>query len=50
MRICPHRNPKCSSKPKVCQLEVVPIVDEEILWFKIAMQDAMGMAVEETSV
>lgn len=50
MCVCPHRNPERTSKAKVCQLEIVPFVDKEILWFKIAMEDAMRMTVKKTSV
>lgn len=50
MRICPHRNPECASEAEVCQLQVVSFVNEKILWFKIAMQDTMRMAIEEAGV
>jgi len=50
MGICSHRNPERASKAEVSQFEVVPFVNEEVLWLKIAMEDAMGMTVEETGI
>jgi hydroxymethylglutaryl-CoA reductase len=50
MCICPHRDPECTSKTKVRQLEVISLVDKEILWFEVAVQDAMGMTVEKTGI
>lgn len=41
----PHRNTKSAGKAKVRQFQVIPVVNEEILRFQIAMEDAMRMTV-----
>jgi hypothetical protein len=48
MSVCPHRNAKGACQSKVRKFQVVILVNEKILWLKITVEDAMGMAVEET--
>ena len=51
MRIRAHGNAERASQPEVCKLEVVvDCVDEQILWLEVAVQDAVGMAVEQARV
>lgn len=45
----PHGNAECACKAKVGELEVVAFVNEEVLRLQVAVQDSMGVAVEETS-
>jgi hypothetical protein len=40
-----HRNTKRTGKAKVRQFQIIPVVNEEILRFQIAMEDAMRVAV-----
>ncbi len=50
MGICSHGYPKGASKPKVCQLEIIVLVNEEILGLQISMEDPMRMTVEQTGI
>lgn len=50
MGICSHWYPKGASKPKVCQLEIIVLVNEEILGLQISMEDPMRMTVEQTGI
>lgn len=43
MRVCPQRNTKCTSETKVGELEVSLSVDEQILRFEIAVEDAVSV-------
>lgn len=39
--VCPHRDAKGPSQPKVCQLElVVLLVNQQVLWLEVPVQDA----------
>lgn len=39
------RDSKCTCEPKVGDLEVTVLVDEEVLGLKIAVEDAVGVEV-----
>ena len=42
-----HGNTKCARQTKVCELQVIVFVDEQILWLEIAVEDAVCMAVKQ---
>ena len=50
VRKSPHRDSKRSRKSKICQLQIVPTIDQQILWLQIAVQDPVGVAVKQTGV
>ena len=41
MRVSPHGNSKCPGKSKVGEFEVIPLVDKQVLWFEITMENAV---------
>ena len=45
MGVCAERDTKCAGETKVGELEVAFLVDEEVLGFEVAVQDAVGVAV-----
>lgn len=49
MCICSQGNAKGAGKTKVRELEVALLVDEEVLWLQVAMQDTMAVAVIQPS-
>lgn len=50
MGVCSHRNAKGSRETKICEFEVIFLVDKQILRFEVAMQDSMRVAVQEASI
>jgi hypothetical protein len=44
VRICPKRDPECSSQTEIGKLEVSFGVDEKVLRFEIAMEDTVSVA------
>ena len=46
VRVRAHGDAKRAGEPKIGQLEVVPLVDEEILRLEVAMQDPVRVAVQ----
>lgn len=48
MRVCPEWDSKGPSEAEIRELEVPRRVDEEILGLKIAMKDAVSVAIMET--
>ena len=47
MRVRAHGDAKRAGEPKIGQLEVVPLVDEEILRLEVAMQDPVRVAIQQ---
>lgn len=45
MGICAERNAKGASEAEIADFEVSIFVDEEVLRFEIAVEDAVGVAV-----
>lgn len=45
MGICAERNAKGASESEIADFEVSIFVDEEVLRFEIAVEDAVGVAV-----
>lgn len=45
MGICAERNAKGASEAEIADFEVSVFVDEEVLRFEIAVEDAVGVAV-----
>lgn len=45
--ISPHGNTKRPRQAKVCKLEVVAFVNQQVLGFEITMKNSMRMAVKE---
>jgi hypothetical protein len=46
MCICPDGNAKCAGQPEVGELQVVVLlIDEQVLWLQVAVQDAVRVAV-----
>lgn len=43
-----HGNTEGSGKSKICQFQVVILINEKILRFEVAMQDTMRVAVKES--
>jgi len=50
MCVCSHRNSKGSREAKICEFEIIFLVDEEVLGLEVAMQNSMGVAVQKASV
>jgi len=50
MSVCPHRNAKGSREAKICEFEVVFLVDQQILRLEVAMQNSMRVAVQKASI
>jgi hypothetical protein len=50
VRVSPHGNPERAREAEVGQLEVVARVDEEVLRLQVAVEDAVGVAVEQAEV
>lgn len=48
MRVCPHGNAERACKAKVAKLEVVISIDQKILRFQVAMEDAMRVTIEQS--
>jgi hypothetical protein len=47
VRVGAQRNAKRAGEPKISQLQVVPLVYEEVLWLEVAMQDPVRVAVQQ---
>lgn len=47
MRVCPHGNSERACKAEVTKLEVVISIDQKILRFQVAMEDAMRVTIEQ---
>lgn len=45
-----QRDAEGAREAKVGELEVVPFVDQQVLRLEVAVQDAVGMAVEQAGV
>ena len=45
MGVCAERNAECACEAEVCEFEVTGTVDEEVLGFQVAVEDAVRMAV-----
>lgn len=44
MRVGAQRDTKCTRKPKVGQLQVALLVDQQVLRLQVSVQDAVRMA------
>lgn len=44
MRVGAQRDTKCTRKPKVSQLQVALLVDQQVLRLQVSVQDAVRMA------
>ncbi len=47
VRVRPHGNTERACKTEVTELEVVIFIDQKILRFQVAMEDAMGVTKEQ---
>lgn len=47
MRVRPHGNAERACKTEVTKLEVVISIDQKILRFQVAMEDTMGVTIEQ---
>jgi hypothetical protein len=50
MGVCPHRNTKSSRQAKICEFEIVFLVDKQILRLQVAMQDPVRVTVQKASI
>ena len=46
--VCPERDAERARETEIGELEVVVPVDQQVLRFEVAMEDAVRVAVEET--
>ena len=44
MSVNSDRNPKCSCQPKVCNLDGAILVDQQVSWLQVSVQDSSGVA------
>jgi hypothetical protein len=50
MGICSHRNAKRSREAKICEFEVIFLVDKQILRLEVAVQDSMRVTVQKAGI
>ena len=50
MGVCSHRNAKGSREAKICEFEVIFLVNKQILRLEVAMQDSMRVAIQEAGI
>lgn len=47
VRVCPHWYTEGPSETEVCQLEIIALVNKQVLWLEIAVEDAVRVTIEK---
>lgn len=48
MSISSHWNAKSPRQSEIRQFQIVVLVNQKVLWFEVAVKDAVGMAIKKT--